>query len=88
MIEEKNRDLFIRLCADVDTAVNQIGWFIPIYLSGHDRDMLALKPITEFNGYHRALQYHRDAMERVTMPGHGFTRLELQTADECISTAQ
>jgi hypothetical protein len=46
MIQEKDGNLLIRLCANVDAAVNAFGWLVPIYLPGLGGNELALPSAT------------------------------------------
>ena len=81
MIEKEDGNLLVRLFTDIDTAVNPVSWLIPIDLPWRDREVLALTPITVFNGKCIPVQHDSYSMKRVAMPGHSLTRREIEAAD-------
>ena len=69
-VEQEDRDLFVGLLADVHSAVNSVGWLLPVNLFRRDLNALALAAVTVLNGEEIASQDQRHSMKWIAMPRH------------------
>jgi hypothetical protein len=77
------------LRADIDTAVNAISRFIPVYLAAFEFEPSALTAIAVLDRQDTTTQDQRCSMERVVMPRGRLTRRQAQSAHErCPTTVQ
>jgi hypothetical protein len=88
-IEKEDSYFFVRLRADIDTAVNAISRFVPVYLAAFEVEPSALTAIGVLDREDTTTQDHRHPMERVVMPRGRLTRRQAQSAHErCPTTMQ
>jgi hypothetical protein len=69
-VKEEDRDLLVRLLADIDSAVNPFGRLIPIRLPRRDLESMALATIAVLDCEGIAAQDNRYPMKWIAVPGH------------------
>ncbi len=69
---------------DIHRAVHAIARFHPIYFANRDLPWDRFAAVAEFDVDQIPAEDDRDAMERIVMPGRGFSRLEPQPAHQVI----
>jgi hypothetical protein len=79
MGEEEDGDLFVRLAAEINSAMNSITWLIPVDLPGRDFNMLFGMPVTKFDTENLTLKDYRHTMKRITVPPCSLTMCENQS---------
>jgi hypothetical protein len=85
-IEKEDGYFLVRLRADIDTAVNAISRFVPVYLAAFEFEPRVLTAIAVLDRQHTTTQNHCYPMERVVMPRGRLTRRQAQSAHECCPT--
>jgi hypothetical protein len=82
-IEEEDRDLLVRLRADVHAAVYPVGRLVPVRLAGLDVERVALATVAILDGEAAAAEDDGYTVVGITMPRHRLAGLEKQAPDEC-----
>ena len=80
MVEQEDRDLFVREAAGVDAAVGASSGLVPVGLPCFDPYRLRFAAVPVFEPQELASEHHGDPMVRVQVPGRGLSGLEDQAA--------
>lgn len=77
-VEEENRDLLVRLLANIHCPTNAGTRLFPLDLSGRNLNSQALTALAVFNRQQITSQYYGDTVKRIAMPRHGFAGCKAQ----------
>jgi hypothetical protein len=80
-VEQEDRNLLVGLPADIHSAVNALGWLLPIDLSRRNLDAMALSSVAVLDQKRIPAQYVSYPMKWIAMPRHGLAGRETETTN-------